>query len=306
MSTNKTFRDNFLDHVRGLCRFVSFAELRERFPLQFDTALDKLRADSAFEFCELNQPQARALATYSPEAAMYFPAHCYPMVLAYGVAGQSLSASARAAEETKLANLSLSVDARAEALERAQAEAVITVECVRFNFFSFLNEPNAVRRRQLVIPDFMRLMSRRREGFTVADLFLFMGIDVRADAQLLSDLRRRVHYDGREQTFSVSLLEILIDARKMHWDVLSARVGYEGTFLTLQYQLSVFSWRSRPMLRLCWLSELNSQLVMTIENFCSRILAYPSPRVRRVSWSTPLQQGVLSCISSVISYVLVV
>jgi hypothetical protein len=226
------FRETVISYLRAECRYVSLEHLRNLFPeIDISGNLERIRQDSQIEFCILNAPQLRAVSSYSPDAAAYFPRHLLPRILPIDLHGLPLSAADQAIASILATQSRLSVDARSEFIERSESEAHVQIECVRFNFRDCFmsNDANSrSKRMKSLMQDLFKLLSRRREGFTIADIFIFLGLDLREDPEFLAELRKYAHYDGRDQTFSVSVLEILIrrDSKSIHWDKLKEEVGY--------------------------------------------------------------------------------
>lgn len=206
---NKSSRDRLLQWLKGQHRFVPFSEVQAEHPL-FDQMLPRLREDRFLEFSVLNTPQASALKEYSVKVSSFFPSSVLPKLVPFDVASM-FGAAAGSEWSTQTAASEEAVVPRDEleaASTKARTAAASLVECVRFNYHHYTNDPavDRGRRRKEVVAEICRCLARRRQPLTLADIWLHLGLDICTDGPLLDELRKHSHYDGRTQSFGIGLV----------------------------------------------------------------------------------------------------
>jgi hypothetical protein len=209
--TAHTMGNPVLDFLRAECRFMSVEELRHNYPE--DARVDEVLGHPLVENARLLPEQLESLARYAPDVMTVFPG-MEPMTVPNTLVQFAPSVTT---EYTRKEGLSMVRSQRLDYLPDS-----VRVPCVRFNYrMDHADEltsqaSGAVPKRDKgkakptrVCVDALKLLSRRRAPFTVADVFWHLGVDLRSNPALASELRLYAHYDGRDQSFTMTPLEWL-------------------------------------------------------------------------------------------------
>ncbi len=226
-----------LDFLRSECRYMSVEELRHNYPE--DSRVDEVLGHPLVESARLLPEQLEALARYTPTVMTVFP-DMEPMTVPNTSVQFCPSVTT---EYTRKEGLIMVRSQRLDYLPDS-----VRVPCVRFNYrIDHADEVKsqasvAVPKRDKlkdkptrVCVDALKLLSRRRAPFTVADIFWHLGVDLRSNPTLASELRLLAHYDGRDQSFTMTPLEWLFLRGKASWQELKREFEVrQGVIITVK------------------------------------------------------------------------